>query len=77
MGKFIVIGLVVLHLMAILFYKLVKKQSLVRPMVVGDKQLTAQVPGARDTTDTRLLALVLLALCGTAVAWLVSLGNAF
>lgn len=76
-GKFIVIGLVALHLVAILFYKLVKKQGLVRPMVVGDKQLTVQVPNANDTTGTRLLALVVLALCGAAVAWLVSLGNAF
>ena len=76
-GKFIVIGLVVLHVVAILFYKLVKKQGLVRPMVVGDKQLTVLVPSANDTTGTRLLALAVLALCGAAVAWLVSLGNAF
>jgi cytochrome b len=76
-GKFIVIGLVALHLVAILFYTLVKKQSLVRPMVVGDKQLTAHVPSANDTTGSRLLALVVLALCGAAVAWMVSLGNAF
>ena len=76
-GKFIVMGLVALHLMAILFYKLVKKQGLVRPMVVGDKQLTVHVPSANDTTGTRLLALVVLALCSAAVAWMVSLGNAF
>lgn len=76
-GKFIVISLVALHLLAILFYKLVKNQGLVHPMVVGDKQLTVQVPSANDTTGTRLLALVVLALCGAAVAWVVSLGNAF
>jgi cytochrome b len=76
-GKFIVIALVGLHLLAIAYYKWIKKQALVRPMVVGDKQLTVQVPSARDTAGTRLLALVVLVLCGTAVAWLVSLGNAF
>jgi cytochrome b len=76
-GKLIVISLVALHLLAILFYKLVKNQGLVHPMVVGDKQLTVQVPSANDTTGTRLLALVVLALCGAAVAWVVSLGNAF
>ncbi len=76
-GKFIVIGLVALHLVAILFYKFVKKQGLVRPMVVGDKQFAVQVPSADDTTGTRLVALVVLALCGAAVAWMVSLGNAF
>lgn len=76
-GKFIVIGLVVLHVAAILFYKLVKKHGLVRPMVVGDKQLTVQVPSANDTTGNRVLALVVLVLCGAAVAWIASLGNAF
>jgi cytochrome b len=76
-GKFIVMGLVALHLVAILFYKLVKKQGLVRPMVVGDKQLAVQVPSANDSIATRLLALAVLALCGAAVAWMVSLGNAF
>ncbi len=76
-GKFIVIALVVLHLLAILFYKLVKKQSLVRPMVVGDKQLPTPVAESRDSAGTRLLALVVLLLCGAAVAWLVRLGNAF
>lgn len=76
-GKFIVIALVGLHLLAITYYQWIKKQALVRPMVVGDKQLAVQVSSARDTIGTRLLALVVLALCGTAVAWLVSLGNAF
>jgi cytochrome b len=76
-GKFIVIGLVVLHVVTILFYKFVKKQGLVRPMVVGDKQLAMQVPSANDTTGTRLLALAVLALCGAAVTWLVNLGSAF
>jgi cytochrome b len=76
-GKFIVIALVGLHLLAIAYYKWIKKQALVRPMVVGDKQLTVQAPSARDTNGTRLLALAVLALCSTVVAWLVSLGNAF
>lgn len=78
-GKFIVIALVVLHVAAIVFYKWVKKDSLVRPMVVGDKQVVANlpVPSARDSTASRLLALMVLALCGGAVAWLVQLGQAF
>ncbi|MGE0351190.1 cytochrome b/b6 domain-containing protein [Hydrogenophaga sp.] len=76
-GKFIVLALVALHLGAILFYKLVKQQSLVRPMVVGDKLLAHDLPSARDTVSSRLLALVVLIVCGAGVAWLVSLGNAF
>ena len=78
-GKFIVIALVVLHVAAILFYKWFKKDGLVRPMVLGDKQFAAGlvVPHARDSAASRLLALAVLAVCGGAVAWLVQLGNAF
>lgn len=78
-GKFIVIALVVLHVAAIVFYKWVKKDNLVRPMVVGDKQMAAglPVPSARDSAASRVLALMVLALCGGAVAWLVQLGHAF
>lgn len=78
-GKFIVIALVVLHVAAIVFYKWVKKDDLVRPMVVGDKQLAAnlKVPQARDSLASRALALMVLALCGGAVAWLVQLGSTF
>ena len=78
-GKFIVIGLVVLHVAAIAFYKWVKKDNLVRPMLVGDKQMPAsfKVPQARDSLASRVLALMVLAVCGGAVAWLVQLGAAF
>lgn len=78
-GKFIVMALVVLHVTAIVFYKWVKKESLVRPMVVGDKHLSAStaVPQTLDSAGSRVLALVVLAVCGGAVAWLVRLGNTF
>lgn len=74
-GKFILIALVVLHLAAIAFYKLVKKQSLVAPMVGGDKVVPSLVPASQDNTGTRLLALVLLLLCAAAVYGIVSLGD--
>jgi cytochrome b len=47
-GKLIVFVLVGLHLLAIAYYKWMKKQSLVRPMVVGDKQVPVAAPNARD-----------------------------
>lgn len=74
-GKFIVIALVVLHLLAIGFYKLVKKDNLVRPMISGDKLVDTAVPSAVDTAATRLGALVVLALSAGVVYWLVGLGN--
>lgn len=74
-GKFIVIALVVLHLLAIAFYKLVKKDNLVRPMVSGDKNVVVPVPSARDTAGSRIAALVVFGLCAAAVYGLVSLGH--
>lgn len=75
-GKFVVLGLVVLHLGAILFHKLVKKEALVRPMLVGDKVAPAPVPSAQDNARTRALALVLLAACAAVVYGLIAMGNA-
>jgi cytochrome b len=75
-GKLIVLALVFLHLGAIVFYKLVKKDNLVRPMISGDKQMDSPVRSATDTTTTRLLALLVLALCAGLVYWLVGLGGA-
>ena len=74
-GKLILIALVALHLGAIAFYKLVKKQNLVRPMILGDKTVATPVPASQDNTRTRLLALVLLLLCAAAVYGIVSLGD--
>lgn len=74
-GKLVVLGLVVLHLLAIVLYKLVKKDSLVLPMVTGDKRTTDALPHARDDGWTRVLAIVVLGVCATAVYGIVSLGN--
>jgi cytochrome b len=76
-GKLIIFVLVGLHVLAIAYYKWVKKQDLVRPMVLGDKHSPVPAPSARDTAGTRLLALAVLGLCAAAVSWLVRLGNAF
>jgi len=74
-GQWILLALVALHIAAILYYLLGKKQNLVRPMIVGDKTLPAGTPAALDNAMTRLLALVLAALCAGGVAWVASLGG--
>ncbi|MEY4978968.1 MAG: hypothetical protein RLZZ352_1238 [Pseudomonadota bacterium] len=74
-GKFFVLGLIVLHLLAIAVYQLVLKRTLVKPMVVGNKQLPESHPSAQDNSRTRLLALVVLGLCAVAVNRLIALGN--
>ena len=68
-GQWLVIGLVVLHVGAILYYLLVQKRNLVGPMVTGDKHLVEPAPPAADNLRTRLVAAVLLALCVGLVAW--------
>lgn len=74
-GQWLVIGLVVLHVAAILFYLLRKGDNLVRPMLTGDKQVAEATRSSRDDAAVRILAAVLLAVCAAAVTWLVSLGK--
>ncbi len=75
-GKTIVIALVSLHVLAVLFYVLVKRHRLVRPMVSGDKLITSarsQVAPSRDDAASRGLALVLFAVCAGLAYWIASL----
>lgn len=74
-GQWLLLALVVLHIAAVLYYLLRRKDNLIKAMVDGDKMLARPAPESRDTAGTRLLALALLATCATAVAWLVSLGG--
>jgi cytochrome b len=74
-GESVLLGLVLLHVAAIGFYRLVKRRDLVRPMILGDKALPAQTPASADGWPQRLLALALAAACAAAVGWVVSLGG--
>jgi cytochrome b len=73
-GQWLIIGLVLLHVAAILYYLLRKKQNLVRPMLTGDKALGPGVPASADGVANRVFAALLVAGCAALVAWLVSLG---
>jgi cytochrome b len=74
-GKWIIVALVTLHLLAILWYRWRKVQSLVGPMWHGDKILTQSTPHSVDTWFTRLGACIILVLCGTGVVYLIGLGS--
>jgi cytochrome b len=74
-GEWLVVGLTLLHVAAVLFYLLARKRNLVRPMWSGDKALPAGVPASADDWRARSLALLVVTLCGIGVAWLVSLGG--
>jgi len=74
-GQWILLTLVALHIVAILYYLLGKKKNLVRPMIVGDKTLPWGTPAASDNGASRLLALLLAAICAGCVGWVASLGG--
>jgi cytochrome b len=69
-GKTVLIALVILHVLAVLYYLLRKRQNLVRPMLTGDKGLVQPVLASRDDAGSRLLAAALLGLSAGAVALL-------
>lgn len=73
-GKWVIAALIVLHVAAILFYLHKKKENLIKPMLHGDKQMLAPVEPSKDTAASRVVALVVLALCGGFVYWVQSLG---
>ncbi|CAA9418903.1 MAG: Cytochrome b [uncultured Ramlibacter sp.] len=70
-GQWLLVALIVLHLLAVLYYVWGKKQNLVGPMVHGDKVTSHAAAGSRDDAASRLLALLVFAACAGAVAWLV------
>jgi cytochrome b len=74
-GQWILLALVVLHVSAVVFYLIRKKDNLVRPMIVGDKELPSTTPSSRDDLPTRLLALAVLGVCAGIVAWIVQFGG--
>lgn len=73
-GKWLIVGLTVLHVGAVLFYLVRRRDDLIRPMWTGDKRLPADVPASADSLGTRLLALVLFVAAAGLVAWVVELG---
>jgi cytochrome b len=75
-GQWLIVGLVLLHVAAIVYYLKKKRENLVRPMVVGDKDLAAPAAASRDDARSRAVALVVVAACAALVTWIVSLRGA-
>lgn len=70
-GKWIVIGLTSLHVLAVLFHVLFKRQALVRAMLTGRKRTPGGAAPSRDDGLTRLGAAALFMLC-LGLAWWIS-----
>lgn len=71
-NRFVLIGLIALHLIAIAWYRFARGKRLVRTMLTGD---SAQAPvhsePAQDDLGVRLRALAVFIAAAAAVAWLV------
>jgi cytochrome b len=74
-GIGIIVALVVLHIAAIVFYRVRKRQDLIGPMFSGDKVLPGAVPGSADDRLSRLRALAVLLASAGLVAAVVKLGG--
>lgn len=72
-GKVILIFLIVLHVGTVLYYKRIKHDDLITPMLTGDKVLTTEAQATRDTRTSRLFALGILIGCSYVVYRLVNL----
>lgn len=73
-GQYLLLGLISLHVLAILFYVLFRQQALVRPMIGGDRLLAIAAPPAHDDAATRAAAFAVLAVCAAATWWVSGLG---
>jgi cytochrome b len=71
-NQWLIAGLVTLHVAAIAFYLLARKEDLLTPMLTGDK-LGVSAPAADDGIGIRVRAAILAALAGGAIGYLVTL----
>jgi cytochrome b len=62
-GKFLLLALVVMHLLAMAFYAWVRRKPLVPAMIHGDKLLSPLTTASSDTTARRFWALLLWFAC--------------
>ena len=75
LNRFVVLGLIALHLAAIFFYARIRKETLIAPMVGGDREYPAgaSLPEpAEDGAGLRLRALIVLVACAVAVGYTVT-----
>lgn len=87
-NRWVVIALIVMHMLAIAYYTLSRKESLIQPMIGGVRDYPAPEPGgsgasaasdevlaesAEDTAALRLRALILLGVSALAVYGLLSI----
>jgi len=74
-GELALIALVLLHVGAIAYYGLRRRENLVRPMWTGNKLVGIGAPHSRDDAKSRLAAALLLLMTSALIGWIASLGG--
>jgi cytochrome b len=74
-GQYLIITLVVLHIVAVLFYLWKKQRNLIAPMWHGDKHLPPGTPASADGVTQRIMAAVLIAIALGVSWWIARLGG--
>jgi cytochrome b len=74
-GKYVLFTLILLHILAVMFYLHKKKENLIRPMLHGNKNLAHPLPHSRDDTGSRAMALAVFIVCVAVVATAVQLAG--
>lgn len=74
-GQWLLLGLVGLHVLAIVAYRLVHRRDLVTPMLMGDKPLPPEVPASADHAGRWGLALLALSLGVALALWVRAQGG--
>lgn len=72
-GKLIIFGLVGLHIAAIAHHYLIKKDNLIKPMIIGFKPAWFETLSSQDNVQSRLLAAVIFVLASGLVVLMTSL----
>jgi cytochrome b len=72
-GKVVLILLITLHVGTVLYYKRVKHEDLITPMLTGNKVLPSETKASRDSQTSRLFAIGILVACAYVVYRLVNL----
>ncbi|WP_370680684.1 cytochrome b/b6 domain-containing protein [Comamonas sp. GB3 AK4-5] len=75
-GQWLLLALIALHLCAVVFYTVVRRQRMVAAMLHGDQPAPAGTRATRDGMVQRLLALGLAALCAAGAWWIYQLAAA-
>ena len=71
LGKLVLIALVLMHIAAMIYYRVRRKENLVLPMLNGDKHVIEPSVSAEDNTTSRVKALVILVICSVFVTALI------